>query len=78
MEKVEKDDIKKVENKRENSNTQISQDTQIFQFVKEKNYMKNNIKTVENNSYKVVNNNEKNHKKIDEKIKKVATKKLKI
>lgn len=73
MEKVEKDDIKKVENKRENSNTQISQDTQIFQFVKEKNYMKNNIKTVENNSYKVVNNNEKNHKKIDEKINKESS-----
>ena len=78
MEKIEKDDIKKVENKRKNNNvqieqdTQISQETQIFQFVKEKNYMKNNIEKTKDNSYKVVNedkkNNEKNIEKNNEKV----------
>lgn len=78
MEKIEKDDIKKVENKRKNNNvqigqdTQINQETQIFQFVKEKNYMKNNIEKTKDNSYKVVNedkkNNEKNIEKNNEKI----------
>lgn len=78
MEKIEKDDIKKVENKRKNNNvqigqdTQINQETQIFQFVKEKNYMKNNIEKTKDNSYKVVNedkkNNEKNIEKNNEKV----------
>lgn len=73
MEKIEKDDIKKVENKRKNNNvqigqdTQISQETQIFQFVKEKNYMKNNIEKTKDNSYKVVNEDKKNNEKNNEK-----------
>lgn len=73
MEKIEKDDIKKVENKRKNNNvqieqdTQISQETQIFQFVKEKNYMKNNIEKTKDNSYKVVNEDKKNNEKNIEK-----------
>ena len=52
--------------------TQINQETQIFQFVKEKNYMKNNIEKTKDNSYKVVNedkkNNEKNIEKNNEKV----------
>ena len=73
MEKIEKDDIKKVENKRKNNNvqigqeTQISQETQIFQFVKEKNYMKNNIEKTKDNLYKVVNEDKKNNEKNNEK-----------
>lgn len=81
MEKIEKDDIKKVENKRKNNNvqigqdTQISQETQIFQFVKEKNYMKNNIEKTKDNSYKVVNEDKKNNEKnIEKNIEKVEQK----